>query len=50
MEQDVALVVLEHLSHKLHVHVLDIDLLSEDNQPLGQGEIIFCHGAPADSC
>ena len=27
MEEDVRLVVLEHLGHKLGVHVLDIDLL-----------------------
>lgn len=27
VEQDVGLVVLEHLSDQLHVHVLDVDLL-----------------------
>lgn len=27
VEENVGLVVLKHLSHKLHIHVLDVDLL-----------------------
>lgn len=32
MEQDVRLVVLEHLGNKLDVHVLDVDILSQSCQ------------------
>jgi hypothetical protein len=33
MEEDVRLIVLEHLGDELNVHVLDIDLLRSVNRP-----------------
>jgi hypothetical protein len=30
MEEDVGLVVFEHLSDELHIHVLDVDFLPQD--------------------
>ena len=29
MKENIGLIVLEHLRHKLHVHVLDVDRLKE---------------------
>lgn len=47
MEQHVGLVVLEHLSYELHVHVLDVDLLVASQSSFHP---ILGHFIPEGSC
>lgn len=35
MEKDVRLVILEHLSHKLYIHILDVDFLGTNELGMG---------------